>query len=220
MSTSSLCDLSTRYLLYKAALASKDAVSATTYLDAISMEAKTDFTLLYACVLEARKNEDRMTVIRALSRVLDKTKNTNTPGIQLATLLRTTARLLIEELDDQQTEEVDCIDELCKIFEAAAVVAQASRLQDSETKDDFSIAELDWFSRNSYNLALNICTKWKAGATLRIVQACLAFTSAYPANSDSKQASDLGLRRLFCNFLECCLLAVLARAEDDVEKQV
>lgn len=108
---------------------------ATTYLDAISMEAKTDFTLLYACVLEARKNEDRMTVIRALSRVLDKTKNTNTPGIQLATLLRlvmddinkfsvfsdtrsTTARLLIEELDDQQTEEVDCIDELCKIFEA------------------------------------------------------------------------------------------------------
>lgn len=41
-------------------------------------------------------------------------------------------------------------------------------------KDDlFPSAELDWFSRNSYNVALKVCTVWEADTTLRLVQACL-----------------------------------------------
>ncbi|KAL8943366.1 MAG: hypothetical protein Q9211_001005 [Gyalolechia sp. 1 TL-2023] len=235
MSKSTVGDLSTKYLVYKVALRTKDV--ATACLDAISAGSQSDFTLLYACVLEAQKNGNRLTVIRALSRVLDKRNYATTSDVHLATLLRfvsddvtkflvcaharsTTARLLIEELDSPKSQEVDCIGELCKVFEAAAAVAEASQQQGPGAKDDFPIAELDWFSRNSYNLALNICTMWEAGSTLRIVQACLAFTSVYLSNGDPQQASDLALRRLFCNFLGCCLLTILARAEDSVEKQL
>ncbi|KAL9030876.1 MAG: hypothetical protein Q9196_001049 [Gyalolechia fulgens] len=235
MSKSTVGDLSTQYLVYKVALRTKDVGLAC--LDAISAGSQSDFTLLYACVLEAQKNGNRLTVIRALSRVLDKRNYATTSDVHLATLLRfvsddvtkflvcaharsTTARLLIEELDSPKSQEVDCIGELCKVFEAAAAVAEASQQQGPGAKDDFPIAELDWFSRNSYNLALNICTMWEAGSTLRIVQACLAFTSVYLSNGDPQQASDLALRRLFCNFLGCCLLTILARAEDSVEKQL
>ncbi|KAL9006440.1 MAG: hypothetical protein Q9188_000794 [Gyalolechia gomerana] len=95
-----------------------DRPQATACLDAISAGSETDFTLLYACVLEAQKNGNRLTVIRALSRVLDKRNYATSPGLHSATLLRTTARLLIEELESQQSQEVDCSDELCKVFEA------------------------------------------------------------------------------------------------------
>ncbi len=53
----------------------------------------------------------------------------------------------------------------------AAAAAKRSR-RDSSKDDVFPSAELDWFSRNSYNVALKMCTVWKAGATLRIVQVC------------------------------------------------
>lgn len=48
----------------------------------------------------------------------------------------------------------------------------------------------------------------------------IQFIHLYPADTDSHQASDLSLRRLFCDFLGCCLLIVLARAEDITEDQV
>ena len=37
----------------------------------------------------------------------------------------------------------------------------------------FSMAELDWFSRNSYNLALKYCTVWEPSQTLGLLQTCL-----------------------------------------------
>lgn len=37
----------------------------------------------------------------------------------------------------------------------------------------FSLPELNWFSRNSYNLALKVCTKWDPSQTLSLIQACL-----------------------------------------------
>jgi len=37
----------------------------------------------------------------------------------------------------------------------------------------FSVVELDWFSRNSYNLALKSCAEWSPRQTLRLLQASL-----------------------------------------------
>lgn len=48
----------------------------------------------------------------------------------------------------------------------------------------------------------------------------IQFIHLYPADTNPQQASDLSLRLLFCKFLGCCLLIVLARAEDITENQV
>lgn len=55
-------------------------------------------------------------------------------------------------------------------FKAAAQIKIARR----DPKDTmFSMAELDWFSRNSYNLALKYCTVWEPSQTLGLLQTCL-----------------------------------------------
>ena len=53
---------------------------------------------------------------------------------------------------------------------AAAQVKLARR--DSKEKL-FSMAELDWFSRNSYNLALKYCTVWEPSQILGLLQTCV-----------------------------------------------
>ncbi|CAO1604556.1 sporulation-specific protein 22 [Xanthoria calcicola] len=136
-----------------------------------------------------------------------------------AELCSLTARMLIQELESGQSQDQHCIDELCKVFEGAAAAAKRSR-RDSSKDDIFPSAELDWFSRNSYNVALKMCTVWKAGATLRIVQVCSVFIGLYPVEDNAEQASDLSLRRLFCDFLGCCLLTTLARGEEMIEDQL
>ncbi|KAL9596158.1 MAG: hypothetical protein Q9219_005978 [cf. Caloplaca sp. 3 TL-2023] len=115
-------------------------------------------------------------------------------------LQRITARLLIEELDTQKPQDHSCINEICKVFEAGAAALKTSQRQGSTKKNEFPSGELEWFSRNSYNLALK-------------------FNNVQSADDASEQASDRFLRQLFCGFLGCCLLVVLARAEDVTEKQ-
>ncbi|KAL8904603.1 MAG: hypothetical protein Q9207_003158 [Kuettlingeria erythrocarpa] len=48
----------------------------------------------------------------------------------------------------------------------------------------------------------------------------IQFIDLYPAAADPQQTDDLSLRRLFCNFLECCLLVVIARAGDSKKDQL
>lgn len=101
-------------------------------LESISKEQGKDANLLYACVLEAQKNGDRLQVIRALSQVLEKTTYQAAAGLHLPALLRyvaevsirfctdlcsLTARMLIQELESGQSQDQQCIDELCKVFE-------------------------------------------------------------------------------------------------------
>ncbi|KAI4158144.1 MAG: hypothetical protein L6R39_000529 [Caloplaca ligustica] len=185
MSEATLRDPSTQYLLYKVALRCHNVDLATESLDGISRVSENDPTLLYACVLEAQRNGNRLHVIRALSRVYNGSNHTAIAGLHLPTLLRLIARLLIEELESQQTQDQECIHELCKVFEGAAAAAKASQPDTNDAKA-FPTSELEWFSRT---------------------------------NTDPQQASDLSLRRLFCNFLACCLLVVLARAEDVIQEQ-
>ncbi|KAL8927160.1 MAG: hypothetical protein Q9172_001484 [Xanthocarpia lactea] len=194
MSESTERDPSTQYLLYKVALKCRDTdlgrplldqqpgslvayretdiVRAAECLSSISREPGKDSTLLYACVLEAQKNGDRLQVIRALSQVLDNTTYQVAPGLQLPALLRLLARMLIQELENGQSQDRHCMVELCKVFEGAAAAAKRSR-RDFGKDDLFPSAELDWFCRNSYNVALKVCTVWEADTTLRVVQACL-----------------------------------------------
>ncbi|KAL8785377.1 MAG: hypothetical protein Q9213_003383 [Squamulea squamosa] len=171
MSESTERDPSTQFLFYKVALKCQDGDLATESLNAIIREPTADSTLLYACVLEAQRIGDRLQVIRALSQILEHTNYQFTHGPQLPALLRLTARMLIQELGNGESQDPHSIDELCKIFEGAAAAAKKSRLAFSEN-ELFPSTELDWFSRNSYNVALKVCTVWKADATLRIVQAC------------------------------------------------
>jgi hypothetical protein len=128
---------------------------------------------------------------------------------------------------------------LCKLFEAGktepgqsiahsstnehpgAHQAKISRESDQNPEhSQFTVKELDWFSKNSYNLALKGCTDWEPRQTLRLVLACIQFIDLYPKDLEASVAIDIRLRRLFCNLLAANLFVALARSQDDIEHQV
>ena len=111
------------------------------------------------------------------------------------------------------------------------------REQRTQAAEAFSVSELNWFSRNIYNLSLKVCASWKPQHTLRLLRCCIQVSGAvhcrfrenklipfqfidqYP-ELDGESVHDLDSRRLYCDFLCVSLLIVEARAEDSIEAQV
>jgi len=81
----------------------------------------------------------------------------------------------------------------------------------------FTIDELEWFSRNAYNLALKHTAAWDLRAVVRMLTACVSIISHFPPDIGSK--ADLSLKTLFSHFVISSALVALARTQDNVEKQ-
>lgn len=215
MSEATKSDPSTQYLLYKAALQLQDTDMAAQCLNNIHNSSTKNGSLLYACVLEAQRIGDEGQIITTLQRVVEKLNYSRTTGVHLPALLRCNAHLLMRSLDRLTDDAIDC---LCKVFEVAATQAEQSRRRNDDSL--FTIDELDWFSRNCYNLSLKVCHSWPPKQTLRVLQAALKLIDIYPADLEPAILADLSLRRLFCDFVLCSVCVHLARNEDDVESQL
>jgi hypothetical protein len=84
----------------------------------------------------------------------------------------------------------------------------------------WTVAELDWFSKNSYNLSIRYLSTWSPPNSLRMLQCCIAFIDQYPTDISEQVSDDLSLRKMFCEFAAATALIALARAEDIVETQL
>ncbi|KAL8797191.1 MAG: hypothetical protein Q9195_000658 [Heterodermia aff. obscurata] len=213
---------STQYLLYKVALRSQNTDLATECLEEICAQSTKDATLLYACVLEAQRAGDRIQSVASMQRVLEKYEYAAPDGVHLPALLRCTARLLIQGAESTEAPHNVNVDEICKLFEGGdKLISPSSQAVVRNPKNEtFPTAELDWFSRNCYNLAVKACAEWEPRETQRLISTSLKFLDLYPPDMDSDVLADLSLRRLFCDFLSASLLIVMARGEDNIECQL
>jgi hypothetical protein len=84
----------------------------------------------------------------------------------------------------------------------------------------WTVLELDWFSKNSYNQAIKNLSIWNPRHSLRMLIACIAFIDQYPKDIDEPTFEDLWLRKMFCEFSSATALVALARAEDVIETQL
>lgn len=145
----------------------------------------------------------------------------NAPSaVHLPTLLRCTARLLATEMTADTSFNPGASLELCKVFEGAAM--QAINAKRKATKDQpsaFCPKELDWFSRNAYNLSLKHCTDFHPEHLSRVLSTCITFIDLLLADESRPKDNDgsLELRCLFCHYLATSALIVLARSEDNIE---
>lgn len=80
--------------------------------------------------------------------------------------------------------------------------------------------ELEWFCQNAYNLGLKHAVEWDLRSVVRILTACSTLIRSFPDDIAAEVASDLSLRSIFCNFLTSSALIALARAEDNLERQL
>lgn len=83
----------------------------------------------------------------------------------------------------------------------------------------WTVHELDWFSKNSYNTAIKNISIWTPFNSLRMLRCCISFIEQYPPDIGETLA-DLSLRKMFCEFSAAAALASLARGEDNIEVQL
>ena len=87
--------------------------------------------------------------------------------------------------------------------------------KDNKAEKVWSILELDWFSKNSYNIAMKYVSSWTPNDILRMLLCCIAFIGRYPDDVSVQVSEDLSLRKMFCEFSAATCLAALARGQDD-----
>ena len=218
MSTASQAEPSTQFLLYKVALRCHDNNLATQCLESICHAENVDTSIMYACVLEAQQSGDQHQSLAALQGLL-KAQNSHLSGnVHIPALLRCAIRMLVQHIGKDGTPAEDSLSDLCDIFERAVRQAKAfSNEPPLEHSPLFALAELDWFSRNSYNLALKHLSTWPFQITTRLIQSCIGYIELYPTELENDKADDLHVRRMSCNFLAASLYTVMARREDVVE---
>jgi hypothetical protein len=84
----------------------------------------------------------------------------------------------------------------------------------------WTVSELDWFSKNSYNLAITHVSTWRPRCLLRMLLCCIAFIDHFPTDISAQVVEDLTLRKMFCEFSAATALVALARGEDLIETQL
>lgn len=198
----------TQFLAFRLALISQDEDLAADCLRNVARHACKDPTHLYACVIEAQQSPMRHMAVMALQAVLSQ----RPAGINLACLLRCTVRLLIAELDvaanARRLNEV--AGEVLQIFETAAQSVGSFEQASSSSGQ----IEVQWWSKNSYNLSIRLCGDIDPEYTVRLLDTCSKFMEHYPGDGELIQEDDIETRKMLCAFLATTSLIVLGRSED------
>jgi tRNA threonylcarbamoyladenosine modification (KEOPS) complex Pcc1 subunit len=197
----------TRYLGFKLAIKSDDYDFAMECLRTILKHADRDATYLYACALEAQRSQRRNIAVAALQALMDK----QPPGVHLPSLLRCTARLLIAEIDQGTRHINETAQEYVSICEYAA--SNVSTLKQG-TNEQWQ-SEIQWWSKNSYNMALKLCGQIHPEQLIRLLQSCSNFIDAYSRCNETTRKEDLSNRRGLCHFLSAAALITLGRSYEE-----
>ncbi|KAI7215800.1 hypothetical protein KC333_g5221 [Hortaea werneckii] len=196
-----------RYLAFKIALKSEDNELADESLHALSKHADKDTSCFYACILEAEQARSRHLAVLGLQRLLDKQLH----GTHLPSLLRCTARLMMKELESAESQTNKAAEEIVSLFERARDNIKVLR---QGTEDQWRV-EIQWWSKNAYNLALKLCDTIHPELLVRLLTVCVRFLDCYPNDGGAMHAEDVLRRKSSCHFLSACGLIVLARSADN-----
>ncbi|KUJ18222.1 SPO22-domain-containing protein [Mollisia scopiformis] len=223
MSNSARNEPMSRFLMYKIAVRGGDTELATECLHFISTAARTthDLTLLYGCVLDAQSIGDKTQTLAGLQLVLEKSDYGAQSAVHVPSLLRLTISLSVALLEEHvDTQDIGTIERICAAIEKGATAIRKARGSLGLLDPPWTIDELEWFSKNSYNLAIKHLSNWEPRYSLRILQSSLDFMDQYPRDLSDQVSEDLSLRKMFCAFSAATALISLARAEDNIENQM
>lgn len=221
----------TAYLAFKVAIRTENRELATKCLDTVgSTPDHVDY--LGACIAESQKVGDIFCAIAALKKLQENYEYKQPNPIHLPALFRCTIRLLQSLVDTADAEKHRIVPDLCDEFDAgeraggvlvwlplteAVVLALEKQKEMARADKPFNTDELEWFSRNAYNLALKNTTKWDLRYVVRMLTACVCILSYFPP--DLASTPDISLKSLFARFVLSSALISLARTQDNVEKQ-
>ncbi|KAK6504736.1 hypothetical protein TWF481_006675 [Arthrobotrys musiformis] len=218
---------STQFLLFKIALKALDLETAKGCLDKICNGPNRDIAILYSCALEAQSMGNKDIILKVLGQLLEQADTTTPPeGANLPAIYRTMIRLILSDIQDNKAVENGNLDAVYSMFQKAlnnAIKSKTSEAtaDDGASKSMWSTDEYDWFSRNSYNLALRALQHWPPQYALHFSQLCVQFIKLYPPEVCSEEdVENLNLRRSFCEYICASTCVALARKEEKMEDQL
>ncbi|KAI5289634.1 hypothetical protein KEM54_003528 [Ascosphaera aggregata] len=201
----------------RVALLDDDLNLATSCIEDLCQQGSEGKTYVQACVAESQRTGKTHHAALALQRLLnDMLESSTFDAVQLPVLLRCTARLLMSETDSSEPQRRDIENELCNIFDAVAAMVQAENyLKAKKGVNPFTLTELEWFSKNSYNIAVQHCSTWAPRNIQRLLIVSMKLTEFYPNSLESGIVEEVKKRRMLCNFLCAIICMAQARAHPD-----
>ena len=104
------------------------------------------------------------------------------------------------------------------LIPAVVLALERQKKDEGPARKLFTVDELEWFSRNAYNLALKNTAVWELRYVVKMLTACVKIIGHFPSDIGSKV--ELSLKTLFSHFVIASALVALARTQDNVEKQL
>ncbi|KAK6210675.1 sporulation-specific protein 22 [Pestalotiopsis sp. IQ-011] len=165
---------------------------------------------------------DKLCTLKALRLLADKYDFQRDQDIHFPALLRSIIRVQVSLLGPDEKTDIDpliIIDDICRTFEAVVILLeQVPRRTDGSKL--FIVEELNWFSKNSYNLGIKNSPSWKPQHVLQMCNACVSIMKHYPDDLPADETADVLLRRVFCHFMISMAHVACARSEDNIETQL
>ncbi|KAI0799498.1 meiosis protein SPO22/ZIP4 like-domain-containing protein [Xylaria sp. FL0064] len=196
----------------------QDVDNASRCLELISESLSLDPQYLYACCLEAQQAKDKIITIKALQHIVLRHRIHSSDSIHLPALLRVLIRLEVSMLNEE--EEVVCRSLTTSLIIHIAAEEIEKERQGNKGEKSFTIDEINWFSKNAYNLGLENALIWEARHVVGILECCLSIISSYPPDIPAETTADTSLRGMFCNFMAATVLLALARSDDNTESRL
>ncbi|KAI5304393.1 hypothetical protein KEM56_006541 [Ascosphaera pollenicola] len=203
--------------LTRVALLDDDLNLATTCIEGLCQKGPDATVYLQACVAEAQRMGKKHHAALVLQRLLhDLLESQTFDAAHLPVLLRCTARLLLAEFDTDVSMQREIEDEICNLFDTAMAQAEKYHVSQPDTTP-FTVMELEWFSKNSYNLAVQHCSAWAPRNIQRLLTVCINLIGLYPTSLDDNVLEEVRKRRMLCNFLGAIISMAQARAHPDAQ---
>ncbi|CAD6499560.1 BgTH12-03671 [Blumeria graminis f. sp. triticale] len=213
-----------RFLMYKIANRCGDSEMAVECLHKISSASIKDPTLLQACCLDAQQMGNKPQLLVTLQLIIEEYAHDSSSGIHLPSLLRFTIGLMSGMLEEAKKSgsqgNNDIIEKLCVAFESAISSVRNARISTKTEEKLWTVDEHDWYSKNSYSIAIKHFTEWDPRQTLRMIKCCIGFIDYYPPDPCGQISTNHQLRKLFCEFSAATVSIILARAEENIESQL
>jgi hypothetical protein len=175
-------------------------------LEKISKSAQKDVTLIYACVLDAQETGNKGLAGQALQMVLERYNYQSPDGVHFPALLRCLLKLKQSELVKDEILEPELMETFSRIFERAATEA-------GRTSNAWVPEELEWFSRNCYNFAVERCAELHPSHLSRLSTAGLRFIELLTKSTPGDEL--LKARFILCHYLSLVSHVILARKASD-----
>ncbi|KAF8469089.1 meiosis protein SPO22/ZIP4 like-domain-containing protein [Kalaharituber pfeilii] len=209
---------STLFLMFKIALRTSNCQLAESSMRGICETPLRDYRALYACVLDAHAIGNENETLTALKHVLRHMDNLPSESINKPAVLRCAIRLTVAILERANGGEISNVESLCRLLELAFEEAKKSRTKRNALHDTvFTVKELEWFARASYNLGLKSVEEWHPTTSNRIICSCIKFLGLYPEDIDTITQGTNISKAIYCHFLCSSLETQIARDEDNTE---